>query len=128
MSLLRRLIFGNAAEHGTFPRESYPTYPSYPTSRSVGETLERTYAHPWPDSVTGLGYRRVVTFSPCADCTEAGGKPYTVFLGATRAAQAVAITHVGIPGTWIAYGDRPLCLACARRRCQAARDAARGAG
>jgi hypothetical protein len=46
------------------------------------------YTPPWPDAIPDLGPRRVRAFDLCADC------------GA---------------GTWVAYGSRLLCLACARR-------------
>lgn len=47
-----------------------------------------SYAFPWPNEVPGLGPRRVQPFSLCAECGT---------------------------GTWVAYGGRPLCLACARK-------------
>jgi hypothetical protein len=50
---------------------------------------ESQYAFPWPDSIPGLGHRRVQAFNKCTDC--------------------------GV-GTWIAYGSRVLCLVCATRR------------
>jgi hypothetical protein len=45
------------------------------------------YAFPWPDTLPGLGRRRVQAFGLCADCRT---------------------------GSWVTYGDRVLCLACAR--------------
>ncbi len=45
------------------------------------------YAFPWPDTVPGLGTRKVVPFDLCSAC------------------QA---------GTWVGYGETRLCLACAQ--------------
>jgi hypothetical protein len=47
------------------------------------------YAFPWPDALSDLGHRRVQAFDLCADCRT---------------------------GSWVVYGDRALCLACARSR------------
>jgi hypothetical protein len=53
-----------------------------------------SYSHPWPDALLGLGPRRVGAFDPCADCGR---------------------------GSWVRYGDRVVCLACASRLQQDAR-------
>jgi TubC N-terminal docking domain len=71
------------------------------------------YSHPWPDVIPGLGGRRVVAFTACRDCAAAGGRTVTgrgQFNG-----QLVQIHHRHVPGTWVAYGRRPLCLDHARR-------------
>jgi hypothetical protein len=47
------------------------------------------YAFPWPNALPDLGPRRVQAYSPCADCGS---------------------------WTWVAYGPRAFCFACARRR------------
>jgi len=49
------------------------------------------YGYPWPDAISGLGDRRVRSFDLCTDCHR---------------------------GTWIVYGDKPLCLACAQEKTQ----------
>jgi hypothetical protein len=51
-------------------------------------TTRRPCATPWPDTLPGLGRRRVQAFDLCADCGT---------------------------GTWVAYGSRVLCLPCALR-------------
>ncbi len=58
-------------------------------SRALGGPGTRLYAFPWPDALPDLGPRRVQAFALCTDC------------GA---------------GSWVAYGDRVCCLACARQR------------
>src|SRR5437762_11911278 len=50
-----------------------------------------TYGYPWPDAIPELGQRHVHEFDLCTDC------------------------HMG---TWIVYGDTPLCLACAQAKIQ----------
>jgi hypothetical protein len=47
------------------------------------------YGYPWPDAIPALGDRHVRPFDLCSNC------------------QA---------GTWVAYGDTPLCLACAQEK------------
>jgi len=56
--------------------------------------IHAAYAFPWPDVLPGLGSRRVVAFTPCLDCVDAGERS----------------------STWIAYGAYPLCLAHAKAR------------
>jgi hypothetical protein len=51
-------------------------------------SARRPSATPWPDRLPGLGRRRVQAFDRCSDCGT---------------------------GTWVAYGSRVLCLACALR-------------
>ena len=50
-----------------------------------------SYAHPWPDTLPGLGPRAIQALSPCESC------------GA---------------GTWCAFGGMALCLPCATSRAQ----------
>jgi hypothetical protein len=50
--------------------------------------LTGQYSHPWPDTLAGLGPRRVGPFSPCSVCEA---------------------------WSWVRFGDRVLCLACAAR-------------
>jgi hypothetical protein len=45
-----------------------------------------TYAHPWPDEVHGLGFRRIGPFDPCVGCGR---------------------------GSWVRYGSVVLCCPCA---------------
>lgn len=47
------------------------------------------YSWPWPDALRGLGPRIVGPFSKCSECNE---------------------------WSWARYGERVLCLDCARRR------------
>lgn len=49
----------------------------------------RSYSYPWPDSLPGLGRRTVGSFARCLEC---------------RA-----------EWSWVRYGDRVLCLTCAKR-------------
>ena len=58
---------------------------------SVELTARRYYAGPWPDALPGLGPRHVDFFDHCTDCER---------------------------GSWVRYGDRVLCLACATKRRQ----------
>jgi hypothetical protein len=67
-----------------------------------------SYAPPWPDSLPGLGPRRVIAFDVCADCPPDGVQ--SVRIG------GLTVQAPADRGTWIAYGDRPLCLTCARVR------------
>lgn len=73
------------------------------------------YAFPWPDTLPGLGRRRVVAFTDCLDCVEAPAWPIRlVEVG------PVLVALPGDRGTWVRYGDRPLCLPCARQRAEPA--------
>jgi hypothetical protein len=56
---------------------------------AVRTTRRSRYAHPWPDSLPGLGPKTVAPYEPCEHCDE---------------------------GTWARYGGRAICLGCARRR------------
>jgi hypothetical protein len=63
-----------------------------PVSTPKGDSvrfLASDYMFPWPDAVPGLGARSVWPFTSCSSC------------------------HTW---TWVAYGDTPLCLACAKKR------------
>jgi hypothetical protein len=51
-----------------------------------GAPLPRSVVSPWPDTLPGLGPRRIGPFTPCSRCQG---------------------------GTWVRFGDRALCLACA---------------
>lgn len=68
------------------------------------------YGYPWPDTLPGLGPRRVVAFSRCADCPDPAPRI------AVPLADGTLVDLPGPTGTWVVYGDRPLCLGCARRR------------
>jgi hypothetical protein len=48
-----------------------------------------SYAHPWPDSLVGLGVRHIGSYDECACCTR---------------------------WSWARYGPMVLCLDCARQR------------
>jgi hypothetical protein len=64
----------------------------------------------WPASVPGLGPRRVIAFSPCVDC-ETDAPPDEVL--------KVGVYEIAMPGatgTWVTYGDVPLCRRHARAR------------
>ena len=74
------------------PAPTHPTTgldPTQPPGQALGPSLPQGYAFPWPDRIPDLGARRVQAFDVCADC------------GA---------------GSWVAYGARVCCLACARLR------------
>jgi hypothetical protein len=61
----------------------------YPPTKETKEGEEggrSAYAHPWPDELVDLGARHVGPYVACADC------------GA---------------GTWVRFGERPMCLGCA---------------
>lgn len=64
----------------------------------------------WPAALPALGPRRVGTFSRCADCPDPAPTIAVPLDDGTR------LDLPGPVGTFVAYGDRPLCLACARRR------------
>ena len=49
----------------------------------------RWWSHPWPDELGGLGIRHVGPFDLCAECER---------------------------WSWVRYGNRILCLACATKR------------
>jgi hypothetical protein len=76
-------------------REESPT-PSFvgvkskegPPANEAKEAKEwhSSYAHPWPDALPALGSRDVGPYTACADCGT---------------------------GTWVRFGDYPLCLGCA---------------
>jgi hypothetical protein len=61
----------------------------------TGPPTRRPSATLWPDTLPGLGPRRVQAFDRCADCGT---------------------------GTWVAYGARLLCLPCALRLFHASPD------
>lgn len=77
--------------------------------RRPAASVPASYAYPFPD-VLPLGPRRVVPFTPCADCQIQPPPDRTVKIG------PYTVTVPGDRGTWVAYGSTPLCLACARRR------------
>lgn len=70
-------------------------------------------ASPWPDALLGLGPRGVVAFAACEDCRDAGGR--TLRADAPDGTK-YEIARNWAPGTWSAYGGRPLCLSCAQAR------------
>jgi hypothetical protein len=91
-SLLRLSLGSDPAHPYTTEKVPPPSEapPALAGARPVAARVRGgAYAFPWPDTVPGFGSRRVVPFELCSAC--------------------------GI-GTWIMYGDRPLCLPCARRR------------
>lgn len=55
---------------------------------------------PWPASLPGLGTRSVIPIDTCRDCPPG--------------------IHVAASSTFVAYGGRPTCLGCARRRAKGA--------
>jgi hypothetical protein len=77
---------------------------------SVGPPVQ---VSPWPDVLPGLGPRCVVAFAACEDCRAAGGR--TLFADAPDGTR-YEIARTWAPGTWAAYGGRPLCRACAETR------------
>jgi hypothetical protein len=56
---------------------------------SAASRARSWYAHPWPDSLPGLGIRHIGPFEPCAECGE---------------------------GSWVRYGGLVLCLRDSRAR------------
>lgn len=67
-------------------------------SKSAGGTY-RTLR--WPDEIPGLGARALGVFATCDACPKG--------------------IHPSVSGTWVTYGGRPFCEACAI-------DAAKGGG
>ena len=63
--------------------------PASGASRSPVKPAVRWWSHPWPDELRGLGIRHVGPFDLCAECER---------------------------WSWVRYGNRVLCLACATRR------------
>lgn len=60
------------------------------TAPPPSRTRQGAYSYPWPDALPGLGQRTVGPFARCSQC---------------RAQHS-----------WVRYGARVLCLACACRR------------
>lgn len=110
-SLLRLSLGSDVPHPDTTGKVPLPA-PAPPTSR----VRRGAYAFPWPDSLPGLGSRRVGPFTDCFDCLEASAWPIRVAEVRTSEEGRVHVTLPGDRGTWVTYGDRPLCLGCARRR------------
>lgn len=55
---------------------------------------------PWPAEIHGLGRRSLTPIDVCADCPPG--------------------IHVSASSTFVAFGGRPICLPCARRRLKGA--------
>jgi hypothetical protein len=64
---------------------------SEPTSCPPERRSVKWWAHPWPDESPALGRRSVGSFDACAECSA---------------------------WSWVRYGGRVLCLACALRKAQ----------
>ena len=88
-----------------------PSFEWEPTA--APSTLEDPHATPlssWPLNVPGLGIRRVMAFTPCADCAEDPPPDDIIRVGQYT---------VEVPrprGTFIGYGGRALCCRHARTR------------
>lgn len=64
----------------------------------------------WPAALLGLGARRVIAFSPCHDCQTDPPEDDTLKVGPHE------IAIPGPTGTFVSYGDAPLCSRHARAR------------
>jgi hypothetical protein len=78
-------------------------------------TPEPSISEPWPAALPNLGERRVIAFSPCEDCET--DQPVDDILKVGRYEVAVP----GHRGTFVAFGDMPLCRRHATRRRETAR-------
>lgn len=64
----------------------------------------------WPASLPGLGRHRVISFSPCRDCTVDPPADEVLNLG------TFVVAVPGPRGTFVAFGGVPLCWRHARAR------------
>jgi hypothetical protein len=69
----------------------------------------------WPGTLPGLGPRRLVAYSPCADCAALGGRTVTETV-TLQSRQVVTWTVTTVEHTWVTYGGLALCLPHAEAR------------
>jgi hypothetical protein len=76
----------------------------------------RWRATAWPENISNLGPRRIVAYTPCADCAQATCAEDVVIQRRDAAGDQVAAAVEPPVGTWCTFGDLPLCQAHARAR------------
>ncbi len=69
----------------------------------------------FPDTIPGLGPKRIVAYTKCASC-EAHGRGYLVTWRVQGGHGPLEGERFMTPGTWTAYRDIPLCRDCAGTR------------